>query len=192
VACFGANSSQQRNIIAWISKAQQPYFLYTQYHNQSHQSSKLLIESFVFKMSSPSSSVDASSLDEKTCHVLPCNIDYQGMAPTHLYFQPAESQEGIYSSSMFRGRGLLATRKSGTVKAALLSVKNDQVQVKAEIDNILEWHHEHHPETMQMEEASGGRVDLAQAWSEVAVAVSDQSRCRRLPFLFSVECSDEL
>jgi hypothetical protein len=40
-------------------------------------------------MSSPDSSspIAASSpleSDERTCHILPCNIDFQGMAPTHV------------------------------------------------------------------------------------------------------------
>jgi hypothetical protein len=40
------------------------------------------------------------------------------------------------------------------------------------MDNLLEWHHEHHPETLQFET---GRVRMAQEWSEVADAVSDVS-----------------
>ena len=42
-----------------------------------------------------------------TCHMLPCNIDYEGMAKTHMYFKPILVEDGILAST-FRGRGLLA------------------------------------------------------------------------------------
>jgi hypothetical protein len=128
-----------------------------------------------FKMATESSNTEVPSplaSDERTCHALPCNIDYQGMAPTHVYFRPVESEDGVYSS-MFRGRGLLST-KNDKVKAALISTQNDQLQVKAEMDNILEWHHEHHLETLRFE-TGAGRVRMAQEWLEVADAVSDVS-----------------
>jgi hypothetical protein len=48
---------------------------------------------------------------ENTCHVLPCDINFTGMAPTHLYFHPVQIEPGICASS-FRGRGLLANNST--------------------------------------------------------------------------------
>jgi hypothetical protein len=97
------------------------------------------------------------------------------MAPTHLYFQPQplEKHTGV-SAAMFRGRGLLAKQEGNPVTAALLAVDSNnsgQLQVKAEISNLIEWHHAHLPETLQFEEGSG-RIRHAQEWSEVADIVS--------------------
>ena len=75
-----------------------------------------------------------------TCHMLPCNIDYEGMATTHLHFKPAELEDGILAST-FRGRGLLAAARQKndggddnndvvTVKAHLLSLEGDQIILK--------------------------------------------------------------
>lgn len=123
--------------------------------------------------------------DERTCHMLPCSIDFQGMASTHVYFRPVE-HEGVVSST-FRGRGLLALAPEGLnddkdeqryLSAALLSVQGTQLQIKAEIDHILEWQHEHNPETLFLDWAdeqtmiNKSRVLVAQEWSEVALAVS--------------------
>ena len=107
--------------------------------------------------------------DERTCHALPCTIDFQGMAPTHVYFRPVEAEDGVCNATL-RGRGLLAL-KDDAIKGSLLSIESDRVQVKAEIDHILEWKHEHHPETLQFE-GGAGRVNQAQEWLEVAQAVS--------------------
>jgi hypothetical protein len=124
--------------------------------------------------SSPAASNNSSPLlesDERTCHILPCIIDWQGMAPTHIYFRPVESPDGYYSST-FRGRGLTAT-KDGKINAkmALLSYQNEQVRVKASVENVLEWHHEHDPETIQCDDGFTSRVAVAQEWSEIGQAV---------------------
>ena len=50
-----------------------------------------------------------------TCHMLPCNIDYEGMAKTHMYFKPILVEDGILAST-FRGRGLLAATTTTTTK----------------------------------------------------------------------------
>jgi hypothetical protein len=67
---------------------------------------------------------------------------------------------------------LAVKNEAANVKAALLSMDNDQVQVKADVETILEWRHEHHPDTMRYE-ADSGRVRLAQEWSEVAQALHE-------------------
>lgn len=121
------------------------------------------------------------TVNDRTCHLLPCSIDYQGMASTHVYFRPVEADGVVYST--FRGRGLLALAPESTTEgqndkvgegqfsAALLSVQNQHLQIKAEIDHILEWQHEHNPETLFLE-TNTSRVDVAKDWSDVAFAVS--------------------
>jgi hypothetical protein len=98
------------------------------------------------------------SIGENTCHVLPCDINYTGMAPTHVYFQPVpiDNECSIYAST-FRGRGLLANaaalqhnmtnnkenddNDNNNAKACLLSVEqNQKIHIKASIDNVLEWY----------------------------------------------------
>lgn len=114
---------------------------------------------------------------EQTCHILPCNIDYQGMSPSHLFFRPVESSDGCYSSTL-RGRGLTAPKDEEKQKSkmALLSCQNETLRVKASIENILEWHHEHDPETVQCDDGCKSRVSFAQDWLEVSHAVSRRSQ----------------
>eukprot|EP00980_Cylindrotheca_fusiformis_P009154 scaffold1992_cov113-Cylindrotheca_fusiformis.AAC.19 len=119
---------------------------------------------------------DSSSVlesNEKTCHMLPCNIDWQGMAPTHVFFRPVGSATDGYYSSTFRGRGLTATEDGRTnAKMVLLSSKNGNVRVKATVENILEWHHEHDPDTIRCDDGYTSRMGTVQEWSEVGKAVS--------------------
>jgi hypothetical protein len=115
-----------------------------------------------------------------TCHILPCNIDYTGMAPSHLYFHPVKLQDpkGMYAST-FRGRGLLAKAEPSNThphqvktQPVLLHVHHDQLNIKANIDNTLEWHHEHNPAALQYADQPS-RWQRAQAWNELANAVGD-------------------
>jgi hypothetical protein len=126
-----------------------------------------------------SSFTPTSFCGEATCHMLPCNIDYNGMAPTHVFFKPAPVEDGIYASS-FRGRGLLAAVHAGNAgqpreadaKPYLLSLEaNREIHVKASIDNILEWHHEYSSDKLKYRDAPS-RLQLAKEWSQVARAVS--------------------
>jgi len=137
--------------------------------------------------------VKSTSDEEKaaTCHMLPCNIDFEGMAKTHLYFvnELIQSEDGILAST-FRGRGLLAAatqeveqktqKKDGpddnnvvVGKPHLLSLEEDQIILKAPISNILEWHHEHNPQTIKLFHAENSRLQLANDWSEIAQALHD-------------------
>jgi hypothetical protein len=118
--------------------------------------------------------------DDSVCHVLPCNIEYTGMAPTHVYFRPVDHHDGNCYASMFRGRGLLAVnndsdagRPRPKVTGKLLSIENDELQVKSNFDKILEWQHQHHPGCLTYDaDNATSRVRLAQEWFEVALAVS--------------------
>jgi len=133
-------------------------------------------------------------LAERTCHMLPCNIDMQGMAPTHKYFQPIaaplDDDGTLLLSSTLRGRGLLATTREDTKNpCVLLSIQHNQVHVKAEMDRLVEWQHEHNPQTVQLESSS--RLCVANEWLEVADAVRSVARsCRCIRFcpLHSLYC----
>ena len=85
-------------------------------------------------MTAPKMTTTPTANDETTCHVLPCSVDYQGMAPTHLFFKPRELEpeaagggeveekdegSGVLAAS-FRGRGLLAGKAGVELAGALL------------------------------------------------------------------------
>ena len=60
-----------------------------------------------------------------TCHMLPCNIDYEGMAKTHMYFKPILVEDGILAST-FRGRGLLAATTTKTQEEGEEKIEDDE------------------------------------------------------------------
>ncbi|OEU18863.1 hypothetical protein FRACYDRAFT_237145 [Fragilariopsis cylindrus CCMP1102] len=136
-----------------------------------------------------------------TCHMLPCNIDYEGMAKTHMYFKPILVENGILAST-FRGRGLLAATTTTTTtttttktqeegeekieddenenacavvaKPHLLSIEENKIFSKASISNVVEWHHEHNPQTIKLfHQEENSRVQLANDWHEIAKALHD-------------------
>jgi len=134
--------------------------------------------------------VNSTSDEEEaaTCHMLPCNIDFEGMAKTHLYFvnEPIQVENGItILASTFRGRGLLAVEKEkqetddaddvGVVvgKPHLISLEEDQIILKAPINNILEWHHEHNPQTIKLFHTENSRLTRANDWIQIAKALHD-------------------
>eukprot|EP00545_Synedropsis_sp_CCMP1620_P002388 CAMPEP_0119003352 /NCGR_PEP_ID=MMETSP1176-20130426/514_1 /TAXON_ID=265551 /ORGANISM="Synedropsis recta cf, Strain CCMP1620" /LENGTH=113 /DNA_ID=CAMNT_0006954947 /DNA_START=72 /DNA_END=413 /DNA_ORIENTATION=+ len=102
----------------------------------------------------------------KVCHVLPCSIDYQGMAPVHVYFHPTETTIGSNEKAhqaQFRGRKLIA-KPATPLSGIVLSSANSK---KIQFDGIQEWHHE---ETLV---GTKSRVEAALEWSTVAQAVHD-------------------
>ena len=122
------------------------------------------------------------SLLDKTCHALPCNMDYEGMAATHLYFHPIRTNTGM-ARAMFRGRGLLAIMENDNIpshKMALLEVDGQSSVVKTKVpqmDRLLEWQHEHNPTAARLEAESSSspfqRSQQAQSWLQVAQALHD-------------------
>ena len=126
-------------------------------------------------MTSPLSPDDDSLneiLTEKTCHILPCNIDESLMAPTHIFFKPVACDADGYNST-FRGRALSAHGKT-CANLALLSqqTSNGHVRIKASVENVLEWNHEHDVETIRCKDVSESRIHIAKEWSELSEAVS--------------------
>ncbi len=123
------------------------------------------------------SGTSSPRLGESTCHILPCNVDYEGMANTHVYFKPVQVEKGVLASS-FRGRGLLAMQdeymdggESRDGYPLLLSVEEDQIQAKMAISNFVEWHHEHSIKSLKYKDNETSRVQAAKEWMEISNSV---------------------
>ena len=125
----------------------------------------------------PDAVTSSSSCGEATCHILPCNVDFEGMAKTHMFFKPIQVEDGIFASS-FRGRGLLATQEEKTDDNStwnhphLLSLEENRIQVKASISNVMEWHHDYNIQSIKYKENHSSRVQEGKEWIEIAEAVS--------------------
>lgn len=115
-------------------------------------------------------------LGESTCHILPCNVDFEGMANTHVFFKPVQVENGILAGS-FRGRGLLAMQdedkcdESKTDYPVLLSLEENRIQAKVAISNFVEWHHEHSIKSLKYMDKESIRVQSAKEWIEVSKSV---------------------
>mmetsp|Transcript_15066 Transcript_15066/g.41904 ORF Transcript_15066/g.41904 Transcript_15066/m.41904 type:complete len:147 (-) Transcript_15066:266-706(-) len=117
-----------------------------------------------------------------TCHMLPCNVDFEGMAKTHVFFKPAEVEEGVFAST-FRGRGLLATQqKEGTGGSSstdteyhsyLLSLEENKIRVKSSVRDVVEWHHEHSVKSLKYKESDSSRLQIAKEWMEISDALHE-------------------
>jgi Ribonuclease H2 non-catalytic subunit (Ylr154p-like) len=121
---------------------------------------------------SPAAANSYNANHKTICHVLPCNIEYNGMAPSHVYFRPTEVEKGI-SAATFRGRGLLAKTANNNynTKAMLLELDQGTLKVKSDIDEVMEWQHEHNLDALKYDDTLS-RFQVAHAWGEVASAVS--------------------
>lgn len=122
----------------------------------------------------PSPSVSG---DKPTCHILPCNVDFEGMAKTHVFFNPVQIEDGVFAGS-FRGRGLLATQEEEDTDGVcqdnhplLLSLEENQIQVKEAISNVVEWHHEHSIRSLKYKDKESSRLQAAKEWIEVSRSV---------------------
>jgi hypothetical protein len=101
------------------------------------------------------------------------------MAKTHMFFRPIQIEDGVLASC-FRGRGLLATQEEDTVTyevskenhALLLSLEENQIQVKVSISNFVEWHHEHSIKSLKYKEKESSRIQAANEWIEISKSVS--------------------
>lgn len=124
------------------------------------------------------SSVSSSKLGESTCHILPCNADFEGMAKTHMFFKPIQIEDGVFASS-FRGRGLLAMQEEDADELSieshplLLSLEKNQIQVKVSISNFIEWHHEHSIKSLKYKEKELKRLQSAKEWIEISKSLHD-------------------
>eukprot|EP00542_Grammatophora_oceanica_P015696 CAMPEP_0194027836 /NCGR_PEP_ID=MMETSP0009_2-20130614/1884_1 /TAXON_ID=210454 /ORGANISM="Grammatophora oceanica, Strain CCMP 410" /LENGTH=150 /DNA_ID=CAMNT_0038667011 /DNA_START=109 /DNA_END=561 /DNA_ORIENTATION=- len=109
----------------------------------------------------------------KVCHWLPCNIDYDGMAPVHVYFQPQEILDGekdddgtSLQAVQFRGRSLLSMTTPTTQHRGV--VLGEKAQVVESFDTIQEWHH---VDAVQQARNAHSTTQTAQEWIEIASAL---------------------
>lgn len=105
------------------------------------------------------------------CHWLPCNMEYDGMAPVHQYFAEQALSDDIHAAQL-RGRGLLAVvnnASSNMMQGAVLTFHNNgDIQKQASFDHIREWHHEH---SIPAVKRASSQVQTANDWCQVARAV---------------------
>ena len=107
------------------------------------------------------------------------------MAKTHMFFRPTRIEDGVLASS-FRGRGLLARKEEEADELntesypLLLSLDNDQIQVKVPITNFVEWHHEHKIKSMKYKHQELDRVQIAKEWIEISKSVRAESYVQRI------------
>mmetsp|Transcript_28397 Transcript_28397/g.43365 ORF Transcript_28397/g.43365 Transcript_28397/m.43365 type:complete len:126 (+) Transcript_28397:147-524(+) len=110
-----------------------------------------------------------STTFKKVCHTLPCNIDFNGMAPVHMYFHPRDTTKNDENESHckahFRGRSLIAPSVQ-PVQGLVLGTPNQDKMTS--FDGIQEWQHE---ETLL---GTTSRVDSALEWMKVSHALHDE------------------
>ncbi len=140
-------------------------------------------------MDSESHSKTSQSIHSNTknkCHWLPCSIDYDGLAPVHIYFQPESTTKTTNNSKTiqavsFRGRGLLSSSIDnnenntlpkgiiGSVMAIDESINNscddgddslNQLVMKETFDSIYEWEHECHEHNLIKNEVLLGKEGM--------------------------------
>lgn len=75
-------------------------------------------------------------------------------------------------AAQFRGRGLLAAKEGTPVNGRLLTVQGDDDQVVSveRFDTLVEWHHEHQPEAVNLK-SDNEQGKIALQWCEIASAL---------------------
>mmetsp|Transcript_28742 Transcript_28742/g.61697 ORF Transcript_28742/g.61697 Transcript_28742/m.61697 type:complete len:143 (-) Transcript_28742:136-564(-) len=126
---------------------------------------------------SDAASAASSSFGESTCHILPCNVQFEGMAKTHIFFKPIQVENSVLAST-FRGRGLLATQEEadeiGTGKYPhLFSLEENQIQSKVSVANFVEWRHESSVKSIMYKGNECSRVQLAKEWIEISKSLHE-------------------
>jgi hypothetical protein len=101
-------------------------------------------------------------------------MDYDGMAPVHMYFAP-QALDNEVKAAQLRGRGLLSVQSSPQMKTealqgAILQISSGgAIHCQASFENINEWHHEH---CIAAAKRQVSQLDNARNWCQVARAVS--------------------
>lgn len=121
-----------------------------------------ILEVYVSQYSTMTTATPSSS--QRTCHWVPCNIDYDGMAPVHVYFQHEPIPTNNVHAASFRGRGLLGS------KHAVNGVVLQQGTSVATFTDMYEWEHESSPALLQMTQAPP-TSRVAKDWIELNDAV---------------------
>lgn len=108
------------------------------------------------------------------CHWLPCNMDYDGMAPVHQYFaEQALPESNNVRAAQLRGRGLLSVVNTtyGEEGVVLTFHSNGDIQKQASFQELREWHHEH---SIPAVKRAQSQLQTANDWCQVARAVRQQ------------------
>ena len=124
---------------------------------------------------------NSNNINLHHCHWLPCSIDYDGLAPIHIHFQPEtittlndnddsnnnnnnkdDNNKTIIQAASFRGRGLL----SKTYSTSNTTAANDQQPAKTLplgiIGSVLsiDEHQQHHHHRQQEQEQQSNNNHL--------------------------------
>jgi hypothetical protein len=148
-------TSIKRGWEKWRAKFKTPFFSLV---------ASLFSEAFGCSLNWHSSSMITPAPANKICHILPCSIDYDGMAPIHVYFQPSEVQ------AQFRGRKLLA-QPPVAVQGRVIGGRGSHPRGDLTFTQIQEWHHLHDPLLLA---TANSRVETARTWCQVARAVHEE------------------
>ena len=93
------------------------------------------------------------------CHWIPCNIDYDGMAPVHVYFQHEEIIHGSTFAASFRGQGLLSQ-----LPHQVQGVVMQQGKIVTTFSQLFEWEHESSPQLLHLQTSTS---QIANDWMEL-------------------------
>ena len=135
----------------------------------------------------------AAAIEQPTCHMLPCSIDFSGRLPGAAhFFQPtpleedscSETSQGRVLAATLRGRGMLgketfmndvvaASSEDSPPSAALCVFKVGAGTLTVEgstINKVVEWNHEHNIDNLKHVKS---RLDTARAWMQISHALHD-------------------
>jgi hypothetical protein len=109
-------------------------------------------------------------------------MDYDGMAPVHMYFAP-QALDNEVKAAQLRGRGLLSVivqspPQSEVWQGAILHISSGgAIHHQASFKDINEWHHEHSTAAAKRQVS---QLDNARNWCQVsrAVRACDDKRTR--------------
>ena len=97
--------------------------------------------------------------DQTICHWIPCNIEYDGMAPVHIYFQHEEIMHDSIFAASFRGRGLLSQSPQ-----QVNGVVMQHGKIVTNFSQLHEWEHESSPQLLHLHTSTS---QIANDWMEL-------------------------
>lgn len=113
---------------------------------------------------------DNSSIPK--CHLLPCNIDYDGPAPISNYFQVNASHDEEKFISHFRGRKLVGSKVdcvaspfkfvTAVTKQSKTDTASKTLEIQSTIDSFIQWGHDV-PSTVAFCESYNDMLEISQA-----------------------------
>lgn len=112
---------------------------------------------------------NSNNINLHHCHWLPCSIDYDGLAPIHIHFQPEtittlngndnngdnnNNKKTIIQAASFRGRGLLSKTHSTSNNNDQQPAKTLPLGIIGSVLSIDEHQQHHHHRQQQQEQQS--------------------------------------